>query len=149
MAVMLGVILVRRSSNGGHNRRGSISLLVYLLWTRWNCTWKATHAYCFLLTTVGSYLENILFRPLSPIRRNYPKIIINNSPEFYYGKLKKALVTKPCCSIHQLWYSIEHGTFIECCSVRMCRYKNSDMILCICKYHTIYHKRCAEHTPCS
>ena len=53
------------------------------------------------MTTVGSYSENKLFRPLSPIRRNYPKIIINNSPEFYYGRLRKPLVTKPCCSIYQ------------------------------------------------
>ena len=45
------------------------------------------------MTTVGSYSENKLFKPLSPIQRNYPKIIINSSPEFYYGRLKKALVT--------------------------------------------------------
>ena len=45
------------------------------------------------MTTVGLYLENKLFRPLSPIWKNYPKIIINNSPKFYYGRLKKALVT--------------------------------------------------------
>ena len=49
------------------------------------------------MTTTGSYLENKLFMPLSPIRRNYPKIIINNGPEFYCDRLKKALVTKPCC----------------------------------------------------
>ena len=54
------------------------------------------------MTTVGSYLKNKLFKPLSPIPRNYPKIIINNSPEFYHGRLKKALFTQPCCSIHQL-----------------------------------------------
>ena len=51
------------------------------------------------MTTMGSYSENKLFVPLSPIRKNYPKIIINNGPEFYCGRLKKALVTKPCCSI--------------------------------------------------
>ena len=45
------------------------------------------------MTKVGSYSENKLFKPLFPIRRNYPKIIINNSLEFYYGRLKKALVT--------------------------------------------------------
>ena len=28
----------------------------------------------------------------------------------------------------------------------MCRYRSSDMILCICIYHTIYHMRCGEHT---
>ena len=50
------------------------------------------------MTTTGSYSENKLFMPLSPIRRNYPKIIINNGPEFYCDRLKKALVTKPCCS---------------------------------------------------
>ena len=53
------------------------------------------------IITTGSYSGNKLFMPLSPIRRSYPKIIINNGPEFY-GRLKKALVTKPCCSIHQL-----------------------------------------------
>ena len=50
------------------------------------------------MTTTGSYSENKLFMPLSPIRRNHPKIVINNGPEFYCGRLKKALVTKPCCS---------------------------------------------------
>ena len=30
------------------------------------------------MTTTGLYSENKLFIPLSPIRRNYPKIIINN-----------------------------------------------------------------------
>ena len=35
--------------------------------------------------------------------------------------------------------------FIECCSVRMCGNRNSNMILCICIHHTIYHTRCAEH----
>ena len=44
------------------------------------------------MITVGSYSENKLFKPLFPIRRNYPKIIINNSPEFYYGRLKNAAV---------------------------------------------------------
>ena len=52
------------------------------------------------MTVTGLYSENKLFMPLSPIRRNYPKIVINNGPEFYCGRLKKALVTKPCCSIH-------------------------------------------------
>ena len=33
-------------------------------------------------------LENKLFMPLSPTRKNYPKIIINNDPEFYCGRLK-------------------------------------------------------------
>ena len=28
-----------------------------------------------LMTTIGSYFENKLFVPLSPIKRNYPKII--------------------------------------------------------------------------
>ena len=50
------------------------------------------------MTTTGSYSENNSFIPLSPIRRNYPKIIINNGPEFYCDRLKKALVTKPCYS---------------------------------------------------
>ena len=54
------------------------------------------------MTTSGSYSENKLFTPLSPIRRNYSKIIINNGPVFYCGRLKKALVTKPCCSTNQL-----------------------------------------------
>ena len=54
------------------------------------------------MTTTGLYSENKLFMPLSPIRRNYPKIVIYNGPEFYCGRLKKVLVTKPCCSIHQL-----------------------------------------------
>ena len=74
-----------------------------------------------------------LFVPLSPIRRNYPKINVNNGPEFKCGILKKALVTKLCCSLHQLCYSIKYGMFIEFCSVRMCRYRNSNMILCICR----------------
>ena len=50
------------------------------------------------MSITGSYSENKLFMPLSPIRRNYPKIIINNGPEFYCDRLKKALVTKPCGS---------------------------------------------------
>ena len=54
------------------------------------------------VTTFGSYAENKLFVPLSPIRRNYPKININNGPEFKCGILKKALVTKLCSSLHQL-----------------------------------------------
>ena len=54
------------------------------------------------MNAVGSHPENQLFNPLSPIWRNYSKIIIDNSPEFYYSRLKKALVTKPCCSVHQL-----------------------------------------------
>ena len=54
------------------------------------------------IITTGSYSENKIFMPLSPIWRNYPKIIINNGPDFYCGRLKKALLTKPCCSIHQL-----------------------------------------------
>ena len=54
------------------------------------------------MTITGLYSENNLFVPLSPIRRNYPKVIINNDPEFFCGRLKKALVTKPCCSTHQL-----------------------------------------------
>ena len=33
-----------------------------------------------LMTTVGSYSENKLFMPLSPIRRNLHEIIINNGP---------------------------------------------------------------------
>ena len=41
------------------------------------------------MTTINSYSENKLFKPLSPIRRNYPKIIINNSLEFYYGRWRK------------------------------------------------------------
>ena len=41
------------------------------------------------VTAVGSYSENKLFKPLSPIRRNYPKITINNSPVIYYGRLRK------------------------------------------------------------
>ena len=69
----------------------------------------------FIVTKIELYLENKswmllspgttenkLFMPLSPIRRNYPQIIINNLPKFYCGRLKKALATKPCCSIHQL-----------------------------------------------
>ena len=50
------------------------------------------------MTTVGSYSENKLFKPLSPVRRNYPKIIINNSLKFYYGRLKKELVGTKLCS---------------------------------------------------
>ena len=44
------------------------------------------------MATIGSYSENKLFMLLSPIRRNYPKIIINNGPEFCCGRLKKALL---------------------------------------------------------
>ena len=37
-----------------------------------------------LMTTVGSYSEyKLLFKPLSPIRRNYPKTIINISPDYF------------------------------------------------------------------
>ena len=45
------------------------------------------------MNTTGSYSENKLFMPLSPIWRNYPKIIIYNGPEFFGGRLKKALST--------------------------------------------------------
>ena len=50
------------------------------------------------MTTTGSYSENKLFMPLSPIRKNYPKIVLNNGPEIYCDRSKKVLVTKPCCS---------------------------------------------------
>ena len=33
-------------------------------------------------------LENKSFIPLPPIRKNYPKIIVNNGPEFYSGRLE-------------------------------------------------------------
>ena len=67
------------------------------------------------MTTTGLYSENKLFIPLSPIRRNYPKIIINNGPEFYCDRLKKALVTKPCCSstVHLLNAGLYEFVVIE------------------------------------
>ena len=40
------------------------------------------------MTATGSYSENKLFMPLSPIQKNYPKIIVNNGPKFYCGRLK-------------------------------------------------------------
>ena len=32
------------------------------------------------MTTMGSYSNKKLLMPLSPIHRNYPKVIINNGP---------------------------------------------------------------------
>ena len=34
----------------------------------------------FPMTTIGSYFDNKLLMLLSPIPRNYPKIIVNNGP---------------------------------------------------------------------
>ena len=41
------------------------------------------------MTTIGLDSENKLFRPLSPIHKNYHKIITSNGPEFYCDRLKK------------------------------------------------------------
>ena len=72
----------------------SLFIMTKIEWCLKNKSWMLLSP----MTTTGSYSENKLFMPLSPIRRNYPKIIINNSPEFYCDRSKEVLVTKPCCS---------------------------------------------------
>ena len=43
------------------------------------------------MTTTDSYSQNKLFMPLSPIRRNYPKIVINNGPLVLLWQIKESI----------------------------------------------------------
>ena len=46
-----------------HNGRGSISLLVYLLWPRLNCNWKTSYGYCFLLRLLPVCTQETNYSP--------------------------------------------------------------------------------------
>ena len=74
------------------------------------------------MTKIDLYLENKLLMLLDPIHRNYPKIIINNSPESNTTLDVKESTGYKAMLQSMIDMNKALRTFNECCSVLMSRY---------------------------
>ena len=75
------ILIKNLTQRKGHNTIFSLFIMTKIDSYLQNKSWMLLSP----MTTFGSYSNNKLLMPLSPIHRNYPKIIINNSPNSATG----------------------------------------------------------------